>query len=220
MRYLLIFAGLLISLAACAGEKSPESSAKGAMYIEGKHYELMANPVPTITGDKIEVTEVFRYGCVHCYKFDDVLLGWIKALPADVEFVKNPVIWNKDTEIRARVYFTAQALGVGDAVHTKIFEAIHLAGNQRALLKEKDIAAMFETVGVSGDKFSKMYNNFMVTSKVNQADARSRSFAVAGTPEIFVNGTYRITAGMAGSQKGMVQVADFLIAKIKAEKGQ
>ena len=131
--------------------------------------------------------------------------------------VKNPVVWNKDTSTRARIYFTAQALGVADEASSKIFTAIHAGKGKNALLKEDDIAAMFETLGVDSEKFKKMYNNFLVTSKVNQADARSRSFAVAGTPEIFVNGKYRVTVNSAGSQKGMLEVAKHLIEKIRAE---
>ena len=222
MRYILSIFGLLFSLAACAEEAPsvPSTSEVAKEYIEGKDYLVMATPVATITGDKIEVTEIFRYGCVHCYHFDLILEPWEKSLPSDVEFVRTPVVWNKDSAIRARVYFTAKALGVGQEVHKKLFETMHVEGNHKALLKEDDIAAMFESLGVSRDKFSKMFNNFLVTSKVNQADARARSFTVEGTPELFVNGKYRITAGTAGTQKGMVEVADYLIAKIRAEKSK
>ena len=215
MRYLVFVLGLMVSLAACADDhKKPAATGK---FIEGKHYTVLSTPVPTITGDKIEVTEIFRYGCGACYHFERPLSEWKKTLADDVELVKNPVVWNKDTEIRARIYFTAKALGVGGEASAKIFEAIHAGKGKKALLKEGDIATMFETLGVDKAKFEKMYNNFMVTSKVNQADARARSFAVAGTPEIFVNGKYRVTVNSAGSQKGMLDVADYLIAKIRAE---
>ena len=36
--------------------------------IEGK-YELLQPPQLTETGDRIEVVEVFWYGCPHCYTF-------------------------------------------------------------------------------------------------------------------------------------------------------
>lgn len=221
MRYILSIVGLLFSFAAYAQHTpSAPASAPAKEYVEGKDYVLIASPVATITGDKIEVTEIFRYGCIHCFHFESVLKPWGAKLADDVELVKNPVIWNKDTETRARVYFTAEVLGVGDAVHKKLFETMHVDGNHRALLKDDDIAAMFESLGVSRDKYSNVFKSFVVNSKVNQADARARSFAVEGTPEIFINGKYRVTAGMAGSQKGMVEVADFLIAKIRAEKAQ
>lgn len=215
MRYLVFVLGFIVSLAAYADDhkKSPASS----KYIEGKHYTVLSTPVATITGDKIEVTEVFRYGCGACYHFETPLNAWKKTLASDVELVKNPVIWNKDTGIRARIYFTGQALGVADEASSKIFTAIHAGKGKNALLKEDDIAAMFETLGVDNATFKKMYNSFSVTSKVNQADARSRSFAVAGTPEIFVNGKYRVTVNSAGSQKGMLDVADYLTAKIRDE---
>lgn len=218
MRYLVLVLGLFISLAACAQEGKPAPVAKSKSFVEGKHYTVLSTAVPTITGDKIEVTEVFRFGCGACYHFEGPLNAWKKTLADDVELVKNPVVWNKDTEIRARVYFTGKALGVGNEVSAEIFNALHVKGKKGAYLKEADTATMFESLGVDKAKFDKMYNNFLVASKVKQADTRARTFAVAGTPEMFVNGKYRITVGSAGSQKGMLEVADYLIAKIRAEK--
>ena len=217
MRYMVFVLGFFMSLVVSA-QDNVKPVAKSKSFIEGKHYTVLSNAVPTITGDKIEVTEVFRYGCGACYAFEKPINAWKKTLADDVELVKNPVIWNKDTAIRARVYFTGQALGVGEKVSANIFNGIHAQGNKRAFLKEDETAAMFATLDIDNAKFTKMYNNFVVTSKVNQADARSRSFAVAGTPEMFVDGKYRITVNSAGSQAGMLEVADFLIAKIRAEK--
>lgn len=35
---------------------------------EGIEYKLVSPPVPTATGDKVEVVEMFWYGCPHCYQ--------------------------------------------------------------------------------------------------------------------------------------------------------
>ena len=41
---------------------------------------------------------------------------------------------------------------------------------------------------------------------------------VQGTPEVVVNGRYRVSASMAGSQEGMLQVANFLIEQERARQ--
>ena len=39
-------------------------------YQEGKEYLLLSTPQPVSTGDKIEVVELFWYGCPHCYELE------------------------------------------------------------------------------------------------------------------------------------------------------
>jgi thiol:disulfide interchange protein DsbA len=53
---------------------------------------------------------------------------------------------------------------------------------------------------------------------VNQAKSRVRAYRVRGTPEIIVNGKYRVSTTKAGGFSGMLKVADFLIAKERAAK--
>jgi hypothetical protein len=44
-----------------------------ALYEEGVHYQVLAKEVPTQDPTKIEVTEVFWYGCGHCYTFESLV---------------------------------------------------------------------------------------------------------------------------------------------------
>ncbi|WP_096086692.1 thiol:disulfide interchange protein DsbA/DsbL [Agaribacterium haliotis] len=223
MRYWMLLLGFFVSLAACAEDKSSAIAAE--KYVENKHYTKLLAPVPTIVGeDKVEVTEVFRFGCPACARFEVAAKKWSERKADYVELVKNPVVWNKDTKIRAQVYFTGKKLGVGQETADAMFAAIHNKASDpkaayKALLKEDDIFAMFESLGVEREKAEKMYNNWTVKSMVNQADGRARAFAIAGTPEIFVDGRYRITTSMAGSYEQMLDIASWLAAKIAAERG-
>ena len=45
---------------------------------------------------------------------------------------------------------------------------------------------------------------------VNQAKARMRGYRTQGTPEMIVNGKYRVNTRMAGGFEGMLHVAEFL----------
>ena len=224
MRYWLLIVGLIASLGACAQDSDAPASAAPAAFVEGKHYLPLSAAVPTIVGDKkVEITEIFRFSCPACFRFEQASVEWKKTKSPLAELVKNPVVWNDDTEIRAQVYYAGAQLGLEQETAMAIFKSIHEATSQsaakNALLKEDDILTMFESLGVERAKAKKMYNNWFIKSKVRQADGRARDFAINGTPELFVDGRYRITVSSAGSYEAMLQVADFLVAKIAAERG-
>lgn len=209
MRLLVAFAALIMSLAACA-------DAGVEKYQAGKHYQVLDNPVRTANPDKIEVTEVFWYGCGHCYHFETPLKPWVAALADDVAFVKSPAMWHKTMELHARAYYAAKALGVEDQLNLPLFEALNV--RKQKLDSESEIKALFEANGVDGAKFDKVFNSFGVTGQVRQADARARSYRISGTPELVVEGKYRISARDAGGQAEMLDVASFLIEKERAAR--
>ncbi|MBQ0721335.1 MAG: thiol:disulfide interchange protein DsbA/DsbL [Gammaproteobacteria bacterium] len=180
-----------------------------SQYIAGTHYEVLESPVRTSDPKRIEVTEVFWYGCSHCFSFEPMVSTWASQLPEDVNFVRSPAIWHKSMELHARAYYTAKALKVLDPVHQAIFEAMNLKKNK--LSSKEAIGKVFVAQGVDLDKFNKTFDSFGVVSATKQADARQRSYHVTGTPEMVVNGKYRINAKMAGGQGGMLKVADYLI---------
>ncbi len=223
MRYWLLIVGFIFSLAACAQDNSALQS--GEKYIEGTHYQKMSVPVPSIVGkDKVEITEIFRFGCPACFKFEESYQVWAEKKPAFIEFVKNPVIWDKTTTIHAQAYYAGKALGVESEVSMAIFEAIHKNAKTRkeamnAMTDEDDIISAYVSFGVEEAKATKMYSSFGIKSKVNQADGRARAFAISGTPEIFVDGRYRITTATAGSFDNMLSVATYLAEKVAKEKG-
>ncbi|MGI9308442.1 MAG: hypothetical protein ACR2P6_04200, partial [Gammaproteobacteria bacterium] len=82
-------------------------------YEEGKHYNRLTTAQGTSSPpEKIEVAEIFWYGCPHCYNFEPHIESWKATLPTDVAFVRIPVIWNPTNQIHARAFYTAQALDV------------------------------------------------------------------------------------------------------------
>ena len=183
-------------------------------YQAGVHYEVLPQPIRTADATKIEVNEVFSYTCGHCYNFESVLHPWSQKLAADVDFQQTPAVWQPALEPYARAYYSAAMLKVLDKVHMPIFEAIHVKREQ--VRTEADFAAIFAAQGIDGDKFTKAYNSFGMSSMVNQAKARIRGYRVQGTPEIVINGKYRISTRQAGGFEGMLNVADFLIEKERA----
>lgn len=187
-------------------------------YVEGTHYERLPKPVPTSDKNRIEVAEVFWYGCSHCYDFEPVIQDWSKALPDDVVLVKSPAMWDNQGVManHARIYYTAKALGVEAVISPIAFKALNV--ERLPLRTEDEIAKLFTDNGVSRADFDRTFKSFGVTSSVRQAESRQRSYRVQGTPEVIVDGTYRVASRMAGSQEAVLKVTDFLIDKIRQEK--
>ena len=204
------FLMLILPMAMCQAETEKNQA--------GVHYEVLPQPIRTADATKIEVNEVFSYTCGHCFNFETVLHPWSKNLAADVDFQQTPAVWQPSLEPFARAYYSAVMLGVLDQTHMTIFEALHV--KKQPLRSEEDFAAIFDAAGVDGLRFSKAYNSFGMTSMVNQAKARVRGYRVQGTPEVIVNGKYRVSSRNAGGFDGMLNVADFLIEKERSAKAK
>ncbi len=185
------------------------------VYEEGTHYVELQIPLRTRVPGKVEVTEYFSYGCPHCYQFDPTISAWEEGLGDDVVFNRTPATWNQPGyRLYAQTYYTAEAMGVLDKIHSTLFEAIH--SQQRSLSDPKAMAMFFSEFGVDPLDFAKVYNSFGVRASMQQAEARGRSYRATGVPAIVVNGKYRIDTGMAGSPTNMLRVADFLVERERA----
>lgn len=211
---LLLIGSFLPFMASAQDAAAPQNSVE--KYQAGKHYQVIPVPVRTANPDKIEVNEVFWYGCPHCYHFEAILEPWVKKLPADVDFERTPAIWRPAMEVHSRAYFAAKQLNMLDAMHMVIFKAMQ--EEKKGLVNEDEVAALFVAHGADDAAIRKAYNSFSVQSLTRQADARVRSYGVQGTPEIIVNGKYRVSSSDTGSQESMLDVASFLIEKERAGK--
>lgn len=174
-------------------------------------YEAVSPAQPTANPAKIEVIEFFWYGCPHCYSFEPSLTKWLKALPANVEFIRIPAIFNEQWGKHAKAYFTAEALGVVDAVHADFFDAIQ--EKKQELETEDQLAKFFAAHGVKEAEFRETYNSFMIDAKMRQAPAIAAKYGITGVPAIVVNGKYKTNGTLAGSQEKMIEVMNSLIKK-------
>jgi len=191
--------------------------AQPSLYLEGTHYETIETPVRTADPNKIEVTEVFWYGCPHCYAFEPLIESWTAKIPADVAFVRSPGMWNEMMEGHAQIFFTAETLGVLDKIHSVAFNEIHQ--KQNYLQTQDEVRAMFVAQGVSAEDFDKTWSSFGVTSAVKKAGTKMRDYGVRGVPNLIVNGKYRVTVGDGvATQADMLKIVDFLIAKERSAK--
>ena len=181
-------------------------------FVAGTHYTELAAPANTNDSSKVEVLEVFWYGCSHCFRFEPLIADWEATMPADVDFGRFPAMWNGLMEVHAQVYYTAEAMDALDVVHEHVFNAINIEGNR--LQNEGQIGALFAKYGIDEDEFAKSFNSFSVRTKVNQAKQRMQAYEIRSTPNMIVNGKYLVATGQSVlTQADMLDVVDFLVEK-------
>ena len=59
----------LTAASACSADGASAGASSGTparQWVSGTDYTVIDPPVPTSTGDKVEVVEVFSYACPHC----------------------------------------------------------------------------------------------------------------------------------------------------------
>ena len=187
------------------------NSALADSLVAGQHYAVLANPVATSQADKIEVVELFWYGCPHCYQLEPTISNWKKDLPDDVRFVKIPAMFGGIWNLHGQLFYTLQALKADDSVHDAVFIALHERNRRLASLPE--ITAFVEDLGIDKDSFTKTWNSFGVKSQLEKAKKLAIAYQISGVPALVVNGKYRFDIGMAGGLQETARVADLLIAK-------
>ena len=183
------------------------------LYQEGKQYTLLPEPVATVDPNKVEVVEVFAYGCIHCYHFEPLIDNWLKTVPDNAVFIRQPAVFDQSNMmLQAQAFYTAEALGVLDKTHPAMFSAMHEQKN--SLQTEEALGALFETsAGVKLDEFNKVFNSFGIKSRARQSMARMREYRITGTPSMVVNGKYLVSGKGLSGQEEILKVVNYLIAQ-------
>lgn len=209
---LLSYAALVFFSLAIAGVTQA-----AAMWEKGRHYKELPFPVATQNPNKIEVVEVFWYGCPHCDEFArDHLPEWEENLPEDVNFVLLPATFS-NWKTHAKAYFAAEALGVVDKLHRPLFNAI--VPNPKKVNSIESFKEIFVKHGVSAEDYDAVFkaSGFRKISKVDEAmkkaEDKIKAYRLTGVPGLIVNGKYSISVSDAGSFGNMLKIANFLISQ-------
>ena len=187
------------------------SCAQAEEYVPGRHYEILDNPTITRNPSKVEVVEVFWFGCNHCYSLESYIQPWKRNLPNDVDFWKSHITWNAQAETHARLFYSAKALGIEEKAIPAAFTAIWREG--RNLLGNSEVEYFFKGFGVEKERYLSVSNSFGVNNAVKQANNRMRQWAVTGVPTNIVNGKYKVSGTREIGTSKLLDVVDFLIEK-------
>ena len=204
-----------MGLVAAAGA----SVAPGLVFAQtaGKDYLLLAKNAPVgAPAPKVEVVEFFSYGCVHCMHFEPQFENWITKAGPDVVVRREHVGFNAAFEPLQRLFYSLEAMGQLNKVHSKIFSALQ---NDKIRLDKEDVAAdWLAKQGIDKAKFLAAYKSFGVSTKLKQAMTLQTAYAVEGTPALGIAGKYYVDPTRSKGFAGMLQIADALIAKERGGK--
>jgi thiol:disulfide interchange protein DsbA len=197
-------------------------------WVEGQHYFAIKPAQPTnVAAGKVEVVEVFSYGCIACNMFYPTMDKLIAALPKNVQVNYVHASFNpaEAWPMFQRAYLTAQAMGIADKTHVAMFKAVWssdelaVTDRQTNRLKtpmptiEKAAAFYSRVAGVKKEEFLSIAKSFSIESKIKTSDLMVRNYRVDSTPTLIVNGKYRLTAQTTGSPEQMIELVKFLVAK-------
>lgn len=204
---------LVVALAACSGVMAPAAGAEP--FDEGVDYQRVAPAQPTeAEPGKVEVLELFWYGCPHCYHLEPLLEQWLAGQPDTVAFRRMPAVLGDQWAIHARAFYAAEVLGVSDKVHQALFDAMH--AEKRRLNDEASLAAFFAEQGVDEEQFRQAFHSFSVETKLRRAMTMTRRYGIDGVPAFVVNGKFRTSASLTGTRERMFEVLEALV---KSESG-
>ena len=189
----------------------PSMASAAPLFSENIHYENVIPAQPTTTGKKVEVVEMFWYGCPHCNSLEPYVNRWLKKKPANAEFVRIPAIFQPGWEPLARAYYTAEILGVLEKTHSAMFETIH--EKKQRINSDEDIKKFFLQHGDSEKDFSRVFRSFAVEAKIRRAKDMTNRYGIRGVPALIVNGKYRTGAQQAGGNAKVFKVVNFLVEK-------
>ena len=181
---------------------------------EGIEYVTLDKRVPAESNDgKIEVIEFFWYSCPHCNAFEPRFAQWIKAAPKDVVVRRVPVRFRDDFEPQQRMFYTLEAMGKLEALHVKLFTAIH--GEKQKLDSFDALSAWAGKNGLDKAKFAEVFNSFGVATKARRATQLQEAFKVQGVPSLGVAGRFYTDGSLASNMESALAVTDYLIGQVR-----
>ena len=201
--------------------------------VEGKNYFLIDPAQPTSHPGKIEVTEVFSYGCPACNGFHSTADQIARSLPpnAVMNYLAAAFRPDENWPMYQRAFYAAQALDLVGKTHDAMFDAVWKSGElstydlKASGLKPRsawptieDAAKFYARYGVDPKEFVGVANSFTVNTKMKRADDLMKAYGVDSTPTMIVNGKYRFTASSAGGYAQSIELTQWLVAKETAGK--
>ena len=204
------------------------TAAQAANWVAGKHYSVIPQAQRTnVAPGKVEVMEVFSYGCPACNAFRPTMKKLKASLPASAQLVYLPASWNNAEAwpMFQRAYLTAASMGVAEKAHDAMFDAIWTTGElgvsdpQTRRLKTKlptieDAAKFYQRVtGVKAADFVAASKSFGVDLKMRQADSQIVAMQVSGTPTLVINGKYRVNNENLSGGDEIIELVKYLVAR-------
>lgn len=199
----------LTFLMACQSEISAQT-------LDESKYTVLETPMQVSTGDQIEVTELFWYGCPHCFSLEPHVKTWLQNKPDNADFVKVPAIFSSSWAFGAQAFYTMEALGVLEEANDAFFHQTHVI--RKPINNLDSLVEFLEGYGKSEDEVTSAFESFAVDTKLRNASRITRASTATGVPAIIVDGKYHTSVTLAGGQAELFNVINQLVEKAAAER--
>jgi protein dithiol oxidoreductase (disulfide-forming) len=195
-----------------ASTTAQEAQGTNARFVAGQHYRVLNPAQPTnVAPGKVEVVDVFWYGCGGCYVMSPYMERWKASKPEAAEYVQLPAILNPGWQPHGRLFFATRALGISDQTHSAIFREYHV--NRNPLNTMDQMVKFLEGFGVSEADARGALTGFSVDAELRAAEVRARRYQLSFVPAFVVNGKYVIGVEQAGSPEAVLEVINYLVAR-------
>ncbi|HNV89091.1 MAG TPA: thiol:disulfide interchange protein DsbA/DsbL [Methylotenera sp.] len=185
---------------------------------QGEQFDVVAQPISTENPAKIEVLEIFWYGCIHCYQMEAPLNAWVKKLPGDVYFKRMPGLPNPSWAPMAKAFYAMETLGVAEKLHTPLFEAVHKQKTLNPTDEKAAIDWVTKQSGLDKLKVEQAFKSFTINTSLNRAAITFRNSGATGVPSLVIDGKYITSSTMSGGNEQALKTADYIIDNVRKDK--
>lgn len=185
---------------------------------QGEQFDVVAQPISTENPAKIEVLEIFWYGCIHCYQMEAPLNAWVKKLPGDVYLKRMPGLPNPSWAPMAKAFYAMETLGVAEKLHTPLFEAVHKQKTLNPTDEKAAIDWVTKQSGLDKLKVEQAFKSFTINTSLNRAAITFRNSGATGVPSLVIDGKYITSSTMSGGNEQALKTADYIIDNVRKDK--
>lgn len=185
---------MLVALALSTACSAKPAEGAVPSFTDGAEYASIAGPAQRMDAKgKVEVVEVFSFGCIHCAHYEPKVEELRAKLPKDVAFHRIPAAFNDAWLPFAQAYYAAAKLLPADKLDEstdKLFDAkwnLHMPLN--ALEEMADWYK--QRYGVDSAKFVQVAQGPEVKAQVERDTKLIQAWGITGTPTVVVDGKYR-----------------------------
>lgn len=175
-------------------------------------------PAQKMAPGKVEVVEYFWYGSVQARDLEPALAAWAAALPKDVVFRREHVLWGgrSDVDTHARLFATLRTMKIDESELRAILAAYHEQGNK--LTDDAAVRAWIAARGIDPARFAATYRSRTVDAQMTYAKDSTSFFVIETVPTFVINNQHVISAYHAtGRPDGVLALVDERIAKERAK---
>ena len=187
-----------------------------AQTVDSNKYKPVREEITVTTGSKVEVTELFWFGCGHCFALEPAIKEWKKNIPENAEFKKVPALFSKRWEFHGQAFYTMQSLGVPEAAYDEFFSNLHV--KRKPINNIAQLTSFLKNYDITTEQVESAFNSFDVNNKMRAAKKITQQSGATGVPAIIVDGKYLTSQQLGGGTSEMFEVVNQLIGKAASER--